>query len=152
MILQLWKNLYLLWNFFLKNFNLYFSDCLRSRLPNTSKKLCTFLKMVSVTNLLRLETLFSYPAHRRDVYIIACLPQWAHKNLKTPMTVPKRSMASTSHHGSSSSQVTPWGKSKNLFSATNSHRFLVHIFKLLSDQTNDQTDSDSLGNTLLFIW
>ena len=45
---------------------------------------------------------------------------------------------------------TPADCENSSFSANNFQRFQVQLFKLLSPQLNDQTDSDSLINTQIF--
>ena len=69
------------------------------------------------------------------------------KPMKNPRAVPICCDTSSSQQGPSTSEGDPEGC--EFFNATNFHRFHVPLFKLSSPKLNDQTDSDSLINTLL---
>ena len=47
-------------------------------------------------------------------------------------------------------KASPDDCENTFFNTTNLHRFHVHLFKLFSPHSNDQTDSDSVSNTMIF--
>ena len=94
--------------------------------------------------MLCLGTHFSYPPHS-DVYIFALLPQSNRQIIKI-QKVCSTCCTSSPHPSSEGNPSRLW---QNIFQHNQLPRFHVRFIKLFSSQLNDQTDSESIINSVL---